>query len=130
MTVETIPEFRDMKPQLIELLDELEQIGGMPTEQLKFVRYSMTGPYVLVYLDERGVHESRLLPGLMAIAERLGAQLEACLPYRTDTMPSGQCVTVSLRTTVEQMPVVMKVVVDGDLYATLEAQHAATAVAA
>lgn len=127
---EANPEFRVNNPQLLDLLEELEQIGGLPAEQIKFVRFSMTGPYVLVYLDERSVHVARLLPGIEAIAEHLGAQLEACLPYRTTAMPSGQCVTVSIRTAVEAMPLVLKVLVDAEVYATAIARRAPSVVAA
>jgi hypothetical protein len=130
VTGENTPEFRDIRRQLLDLLTELEQIGGLPPEQIKFVRYSSIGHHVLVYLDERAVHESRLLPGLRAIAERLDTELDACQPYRTQTMPSGRCVTVNVRTDVEGMPVVLKVLVDAEVWAKAVAEQAAAGVAA
>ena len=120
------PEFRDIRPQLNALLDEIEQISGLPVETMKFVRYSSIGHHVLVYLDERAVDEDRLLPGLFAIADHLGVKPDACEPYRTQTKPSGRCVTVSLRADVEGMPVVVKVLLDAEVYAAAVAWRTPT----
>jgi hypothetical protein len=126
----TTQEFRDIAPQLWQLLGDIETLASLPVEGVKFTRYSSAGREVLVYLDEREIPLGSVLRSLDRIADYLGVQLDTGRPYRTETQPSGQGVCITMRTSVESMPVVLKALLDADAWAKAVAEQAAAGVAA
>lgn len=116
-----IKRFSAIAPKVWELAADLEKSTGVAVEQIKFVKYSNKGAQILAYLDERGAPIEKVLRGVRELAEQLGSAVEATLPYRTDTQPSGRGVTVTVATLIEELPLVFKALLDADQY-----EHALT----